>query len=118
MIKSLRAFVANESGATAIEYALIASLIAVALGHRLERTWARASARNSAKSAACSNKPSSLRELQRWRGRGPGQRCSLFGRPREKGPVAAISIPGGDFPVIRTERRASKTIFRQRKINF
>jgi pilus assembly protein Flp/PilA len=31
MIKSLRAFVANESGATAIEYALIASLIAVAL---------------------------------------------------------------------------------------
>jgi pilus assembly protein Flp/PilA len=31
MIKSLKAFVANESGATAIEYALIASLIAVAL---------------------------------------------------------------------------------------
>jgi pilus assembly protein Flp/PilA len=31
MIKSLRAFVSNESGATAIEYALIASLIAVAL---------------------------------------------------------------------------------------
>jgi pilus assembly protein Flp/PilA len=29
MLKSLRAFVANESGATAIEYALIASLIAV-----------------------------------------------------------------------------------------
>jgi len=29
MIKSLKSFVANESGATAIEYALIASLIAV-----------------------------------------------------------------------------------------
>ena len=29
MIKSLKQFVANESGATAIEYALIASLIAV-----------------------------------------------------------------------------------------
>ena len=31
MIKSLKAFVSSESGATAIEYALIASLIAVAL---------------------------------------------------------------------------------------
>jgi len=31
MIKSLKNFVANESGATAIEYALIASLIAVAI---------------------------------------------------------------------------------------
>ena len=31
MIKSLKSFVANESGATAIEYALIASLIAGAL---------------------------------------------------------------------------------------
>jgi pilus assembly protein Flp/PilA len=31
MIKCLKAFVGNESGATAIEYALIASLIAVAL---------------------------------------------------------------------------------------
>ena len=31
MIKSLKAFVGNEFGATAIEYALIASLIAVAL---------------------------------------------------------------------------------------
>ena len=29
MVKSLKKFVANESGATAIEYALIASLIAV-----------------------------------------------------------------------------------------
>jgi pilus assembly protein Flp/PilA len=29
MLKSLKKFVANESGATAIEYALIASLIAV-----------------------------------------------------------------------------------------
>ena len=31
MIKSLKAFAGNESGATAIEYALIASLTAVAL---------------------------------------------------------------------------------------
>ena len=31
MIQSIKKFVANESGATAIEYALIASLIAVAL---------------------------------------------------------------------------------------
>ncbi len=31
MIKSFKNFVANESGATAIEYALIASLIAVAI---------------------------------------------------------------------------------------
>jgi pilus assembly protein Flp/PilA len=31
MIKSIKAFVANESGATAIEYALIASLVAVAI---------------------------------------------------------------------------------------
>jgi pilus assembly protein Flp/PilA len=31
MLKSIKAFVGNESGATAIEYALIASLIAVAL---------------------------------------------------------------------------------------
>jgi pilus assembly protein Flp/PilA len=31
VINSLRKFVANESGATAIEYALIASLIAVAI---------------------------------------------------------------------------------------
>jgi pilus assembly protein Flp/PilA len=31
MVKSLKAFIGNESGATAIEYALIASLIAVAL---------------------------------------------------------------------------------------
>ena len=31
MIKSLKNFVANDSGATAIEYALIASLIAVFL---------------------------------------------------------------------------------------
>jgi pilus assembly protein Flp/PilA len=31
MIKSLKKFVANESGATAIEYALIASLVAVAI---------------------------------------------------------------------------------------
>ena len=31
MIKSLKSFAGNESGATAIEYALIASLIAIAL---------------------------------------------------------------------------------------
>jgi pilus assembly protein Flp/PilA len=31
MMKTLKAFAGNESGATAIEYALIASLIAVAL---------------------------------------------------------------------------------------
>ncbi|WP_210254981.1 Flp family type IVb pilin [Methylocapsa sp. S129] len=31
MIASIKRFVANESGATAIEYALIASLIAVAI---------------------------------------------------------------------------------------
>jgi pilus assembly protein Flp/PilA len=31
MIQSIKKFVANESGATAIEYALIASLIAVAI---------------------------------------------------------------------------------------
>jgi pilus assembly protein Flp/PilA len=46
MIKSLKSFVANESGATAIEYALIASLIAVAiilsvtaLGSKLQNTF-------------------------------------------------------------------------------
>jgi pilus assembly protein Flp/PilA len=31
MIKSIKSFVVDESGATAIEYALIASLIAVAI---------------------------------------------------------------------------------------
>jgi len=31
MIKSLKKFVGNESGATAIEYALIASLVSVAI---------------------------------------------------------------------------------------
>ena len=31
MIQNLKKFVANESGATAIEYALIASLVAVAI---------------------------------------------------------------------------------------
>jgi pilus assembly protein Flp/PilA len=46
MIKSIKTFVANESGATAIEYALIASLIAVAiiasisvLGSKLQNTF-------------------------------------------------------------------------------
>jgi pilus assembly protein Flp/PilA len=51
MIKSLKSFVANESGATAIEYALIASLIAVfligslsALGSRLSGEFSEVSA--------------------------------------------------------------------------
>jgi pilus assembly protein Flp/PilA len=46
MIKSINNFIANESGATAIEYALIASLIAVAiivsitaLGSKLQNTF-------------------------------------------------------------------------------
>ena len=46
MMKSIKKFVANESGATAIEYALIASLIAVAiilsvtaLGSKLQNTF-------------------------------------------------------------------------------
>ena len=46
MIKFVKKFVANESGATAIEYALIASLIAVAiilsvtaLGSKLQNTF-------------------------------------------------------------------------------
>ncbi len=50
MIKSVKQFVANESGATAIEYALIASLIAVAiitalttLGGKLSTTFGEVS---------------------------------------------------------------------------
>ncbi|MGD1036711.1 MAG: Flp family type IVb pilin [Roseiarcus sp.] len=50
MIKSLKNFFANESGATAIEYALIASLIAVfiigslsALGTKLSSEFAEVS---------------------------------------------------------------------------
>ena len=46
MTKSLKKFVANESGATAIEYALIASLVAVAIitaitavGTKLQNTF-------------------------------------------------------------------------------
>jgi pilus assembly protein Flp/PilA len=46
MMQSIKKFVANESGATAIEYALIASLIAVAiilsitaLGTKLQNTF-------------------------------------------------------------------------------
>jgi pilus assembly protein Flp/PilA len=46
MTKSIKRFVANESGATAIEYALLASLIAVAiiasitvLGTQLQNTF-------------------------------------------------------------------------------
>lgn len=51
MIKSLKSFVADESGATAIEYALIASLIAVfligalsALGTKLSSEFAEVGA--------------------------------------------------------------------------
>ena len=51
MIKSLKSFVANKSGATAIEYALIASLIAVfligalsALGTKLSSEFAEVGA--------------------------------------------------------------------------
>jgi pilus assembly protein Flp/PilA len=50
MIKSVKKFIANESGATAIEYALIASLIAVAiitalttLGGKLSTTFGEVS---------------------------------------------------------------------------
>ena len=46
MINAIKKFVANESGATAIEYALIASLVAVAiivsitaLGSKLQNTF-------------------------------------------------------------------------------
>jgi pilus assembly protein Flp/PilA len=46
MINTLKKFVANESGATAIEYALIASLVAVAIivsvqamGSKLQNTF-------------------------------------------------------------------------------
>ena len=51
MLKSIKSFVSNESGATAIEYALIASLIAVALvtiltslGTRLSQEFSQVSA--------------------------------------------------------------------------
>jgi pilus assembly protein Flp/PilA len=44
MIKSLKNFVANESGATAIEYALIASLIAVAIIASLQAVTVRLNA--------------------------------------------------------------------------
>jgi pilus assembly protein Flp/PilA len=51
MLKKLQSFVANESGATAIEYALIASLIAIAiiggvsaLGTRLSAEFSEVSA--------------------------------------------------------------------------
>lgn len=43
MIKFAKSFVANESGATAIEYALIASLIAVALITALSNIGSRLS---------------------------------------------------------------------------
>jgi pilus assembly protein Flp/PilA len=46
MIKSIKTFVANESGATAIEYGLLASLVAVAIiaaitavGTKLQNTF-------------------------------------------------------------------------------
>jgi hypothetical protein len=41
MVQSLRKFILNESGATAIEYALIASLIAIAIRPSLGRTHGR-----------------------------------------------------------------------------
>ena len=44
MFKNIKSFVANESGATAIEYALIASLIAVALITALSNIGSRLSA--------------------------------------------------------------------------
>ena len=43
MFKNIKSFVANESGATAIEYALIASLIAVALITALSNIGSRLS---------------------------------------------------------------------------
>ena len=52
MIKSMKSFVANESGATAIEYALIASLIAVALVTILTSLGGRLSTEFSTVSAA------------------------------------------------------------------
>ena len=52
MMKSLKAFVGNESGATAIEYALIASLIAVALVTILTNLGTRLSGEFSEISAA------------------------------------------------------------------
>jgi pilus assembly protein Flp/PilA len=52
MIKSLKSFVGNESGATAIEYALIASLIAVALVAILTSLGSRLSTEFSEVSAA------------------------------------------------------------------
>jgi pilus assembly protein Flp/PilA len=52
MMKSLKAFVGNESGATAIEYALIASLIAVALVTILSALGTRLSGEFSEISAA------------------------------------------------------------------
>jgi pilus assembly protein Flp/PilA len=51
MIKAIKNFVANESGATAIEYGLIASLVAVAIiaaitamGTKLQNTFNEVSA--------------------------------------------------------------------------
>jgi len=52
MIKSLKSFAGNESGATAIEYALIASLIAVALVAILTSLGSRLSTEFSEVSAA------------------------------------------------------------------
>ena len=52
MMNNVKSFVANESGATAIEYALIASLIAVALVTILGSLGSRLSSEFSAVSAA------------------------------------------------------------------
>ena len=52
MLNNVKSFAANESGATAIEYALIASLIAVALVTILGSLGSRLSAEFSTVSAA------------------------------------------------------------------
>ena len=52
MLNKIKSFVANESGATAIEYALIASLIAIALVTILGQLGTRLSAEFSEISSA------------------------------------------------------------------
>ena len=71
MIKSLKSFVANESGATAIEYALIASLIAVALVGILTSLGTKLSAEFSDISGALKEAARELSELT-----GKGRRSS------------------------------------------
>ena len=74
MIKSLKAFVSNKLGATAIEYALIASLIAVALVTVLTSLGTN-SAASSPKSAASSNKTRTAKNISALARLGPRQRC-------------------------------------------